>query len=243
MIDFLGIGAQKSGTTWLYENLERHPQVAFSAGKELHFWDREFAAGVSVEAWLQLFPPAPEGVRQGEITPAYAILDRAVICQVFEAAPAARLFYSMRNPMARAWSSALMALERAEMVIDEASDQWFLDHFSSAGSMMRGDYETCIANWSAVYPPGSLQLILFDDVISDPRGVLVSLAGHLRIDPQFFSSLPPEEVARPVFSGSQAPIRPSLRDALAELYRPKIERLADLLQRDLGHWLSWEGSR
>lgn len=28
MLDFLGIGAQKSGTTWLYEQLRRHPQVA-----------------------------------------------------------------------------------------------------------------------------------------------------------------------------------------------------------------------
>lgn len=241
MIDFVGIGAQKSGTTWLYENLQRHPQLAFSAGKELHFWDRDFPAGASVDSWLKLFPPAGDGIKQGEITPAYAILDRSTISRVFEAAPRARLFFSMRNPMARAWSSALMALERAEMVIEEASDQWFLDHFSSAGSMMRGDYATCIANWRAVFPLDSLQLIFFDDVTRDPRGVLTSLARHLGVDPGFFTSMPPEEAAQPVFSGSRARIRPALLSALRQLYRPKIESLEQLLQRDLGHWLTWEG--
>ncbi len=33
-VDFLGIGMQKGGTTWLYHQLSRHPQVAFPRGKE-----------------------------------------------------------------------------------------------------------------------------------------------------------------------------------------------------------------
>lgn len=36
---FLGIGAHKSGTTWLYENLKRHPNVWLPPVKELHFFD------------------------------------------------------------------------------------------------------------------------------------------------------------------------------------------------------------
>jgi hypothetical protein len=31
-VDFLGIGVQKGGTTWLYHQLARHPQVAFPRG-------------------------------------------------------------------------------------------------------------------------------------------------------------------------------------------------------------------
>jgi hypothetical protein len=37
--DFLGIGAQKSGTTWLHDNLSRHPQVWLPPIKELHHLD------------------------------------------------------------------------------------------------------------------------------------------------------------------------------------------------------------
>jgi hypothetical protein len=40
MPDLLGIGAQRSGTTWLWENIRRHPDVWFWRTKELHFFDR-----------------------------------------------------------------------------------------------------------------------------------------------------------------------------------------------------------
>ena len=36
---FLCIGAHKSGTTWLYENLKRHPDVWLPPVKELHYFD------------------------------------------------------------------------------------------------------------------------------------------------------------------------------------------------------------
>lgn len=38
--DFLCIGSQKSGTTWLYDQLERHPQIWLPPIKELHYFDR-----------------------------------------------------------------------------------------------------------------------------------------------------------------------------------------------------------
>ena len=37
--DFLCIGAQKAGTTWLHDNLRRHPQVWLPPVKELHYLD------------------------------------------------------------------------------------------------------------------------------------------------------------------------------------------------------------
>ena len=57
MLDFLGIGAQKAATTWLYANLDLHPQIAFPAGKEVHFWDRR--EGREPEEWLKLFAELP----------------------------------------------------------------------------------------------------------------------------------------------------------------------------------------
>jgi hypothetical protein len=37
--DFLGIGAQKAGTTWLHRNLALHPDVWLPPVKEIHFFD------------------------------------------------------------------------------------------------------------------------------------------------------------------------------------------------------------
>jgi|YNPMSStandDraft_1061717.scaffolds.fasta_scaffold11919_4 hypothetical protein len=39
--DFLGIGAQKAGTTWLHHNLARHPQIWLPPVKELHYLDHD----------------------------------------------------------------------------------------------------------------------------------------------------------------------------------------------------------
>ncbi len=37
--DFLGIGAQKSATTWLHGNLQRHPRIWLPPVKELHYFN------------------------------------------------------------------------------------------------------------------------------------------------------------------------------------------------------------
>ncbi|MCF6149409.1 MAG: sulfotransferase [Candidatus Kuenenia sp.] len=38
--DFLCIGAQKSGTTWLYRNMQQHPDIWLPPIKEIHFFDK-----------------------------------------------------------------------------------------------------------------------------------------------------------------------------------------------------------
>jgi len=40
--DFLCIGAPKTGTTWLYKHLSRHPEIWIPPVKELHHFDRLF---------------------------------------------------------------------------------------------------------------------------------------------------------------------------------------------------------
>ena len=39
--NFLCIGAQRSGTTWLYANLQKHPDVWMTPVKELHYFDQK----------------------------------------------------------------------------------------------------------------------------------------------------------------------------------------------------------
>lgn len=235
-MDFLGIGAQKAGTTWLFAMLSRHPQVRFPAGKEAHFWDYYLDRGLD---WYRgLFePPAQPGVCQGDITPAYAILERDVIEQVARAFPRVRLIYIIRNPVDRAWSSALMALQRAEMSIDEASDQWFCDHFRSRGSSRRGDYETCIRNWVSVYGSEPLLMLRYESIAREPRALLQRVAAHIGVDEACFAMLSDEELAARVFSGTGQPLRPSLRSVLEEMYRDKVRSLSNYLGLELD-WLS-----
>ena len=42
-IDFLGIGAQRAGTSWLWVQLKKHPRIWMPPRKELHYFDRSEA--------------------------------------------------------------------------------------------------------------------------------------------------------------------------------------------------------
>lgn len=254
MVDFLGIGVQKGGSTWLFHQLSKHPQIAFPRGKEVHFWNHYGASkGNNVNEWVQMLTPQlpttahGRPVRTGEITPAYALLPVKTIAILHQYCPDIRLFISLRNPLERAWSAALMGLSRAEMFAHEASDAWFIDHFHSSASRARGDYAACIQRWRAVFPVEQLMIILQDEISTTPAAVLEGLAGHLRIDAADFAALPREELAcmvvpeifslHPNYKPNQGlPLRPSLLDPLLELYIPHIDRLEVLLGRDLSYW-------
>jgi hypothetical protein len=235
MLDFLGIGAQKCGTTWLFELLSLHPRVRFPAGKEVHYWDSHRDRGI--DWYKSLFAGQPPSAVVGEITPAYAILPTDTIAEVARTFPALRLIYLLRNPIERAWSAALMAMQRAELEIDEATDQWFIDHFESKGSRARGDYETCIRNWRAAFSDEQLALILHERIRTQPFDVYARCCAHLGIEAHDTPEIR-AQVGRIVFAGPGSPIRPALREYLRARYRPKVESLSRYLDTDLSTWLA-----
>ncbi|HJT80854.1 MAG TPA: sulfotransferase [Chthoniobacterales bacterium] len=60
--DFIGIGAQKAGTGWLYEQLRNHPDFWMPPMKELHYFDR-IAANPQVQRSLPSARKEPDRIR------------------------------------------------------------------------------------------------------------------------------------------------------------------------------------
>jgi hypothetical protein len=230
MIEFLGIGAQKAGTSWLYEKLSLHPEIAFPGGKEVHFWDKKIKLGI--EWYRSRFSGHKfDGKVCGEITPAYSILPIETIRQCHANFPDLRLIYLLRNPVERAWSSAKMALDRAEMSIHEASDQWFIDHFKSRGSMMRGDYQTCIQNWLSCYRREQLLVCFFEELLGAPELFLKKCFQHIGVSADLYDwSM---DFKQPVHRGIPGDIPANLRSVLEEIYTPKIDSLQEYLEMTL----------
>lgn len=230
MLDFLGIGAQKAGTTWLYAQLSRHPEVRFPAGKEVHFWD--LYQGQGLDWYRSLFAREIPGMIQGEITPAYGILSPSVIGEIHHAFPSLKLIYLVRDPIERAWSAALMNVKRAEMKPEEASDQWFIDHFRSEGSRKRGDYLACIANWQVHYPEQQLLTLCFEDIAQTPHALLTRAATHLGIDPGFFRDQQTSLLIEKFHASEKIPLRQTLKPILLDLYAPLMHKLHETLGID-----------
>jgi hypothetical protein len=62
--DFLGIGAQKAGTTWLYRNFQKHLGIWMPPEKELHFFDEKLTNPHSLRAKVLGTQPRDERWRR-----------------------------------------------------------------------------------------------------------------------------------------------------------------------------------
>lgn len=236
MIDFLGIGAQKAGTTWLFMNLSKHKDIEFPSGKELHFWNKiHNKSDADLANYLSLFSDETSS-KKGEITPAYAIIEKEIIEQIHQVNDRLRIIMILRNPIERAWSSALMALKRAEMQFDEASNQWFIDHFNSSGSLKRGDYSTCLKNWLSVFGQEQVLVEWYENIQNDPVAMLKRCCSHLGVSPTDYDSVSIDEVRRRVFEGPPDNLRKELLSELRKLYYPCIQQLETEMKVNLSHW-------
>jgi hypothetical protein len=245
MLDFLVIGAQKAGTTWLNQKLRKqHQKISFPAGKEVHFWNR--FRGQGIDWYVNLFSE-PDGRLHGDMTPAYAALPPEVIAECHGLFPNLRLIYTLRNPVERAWSAAKMDAVRAGMQVADVPDEWFLSHFRGKGSLARGDYETCIRNWLRFYCKEQLLILRFEEILNNPATYLGKCFNHLGLEtiyaPKDSSSSDLDskgeiELRMKVHVGSPEPLRPSLRAALCELYDLKIRSLSEYLEEDFSDWLA-----
>lgn len=221
MLNFLGIGTQKGGSSWLKVNLMKHPQIYLPCGgDEIHFWDQKRHLGVE---WYKGLFAANGGKICGEITPAYSILSPQIIKEIYDINPKMKIIYIIRTPAQRAWSSALMALKRAEMSIEEASDQWFLDHFNSQGSRLRGDYISCLNNWCSVFLREQILVLSYSQISENPSKFMQNCARHLGVDASFFDEGSNNIIQDKVNGGPGYPIRESLIPYLNEIYQEKQE--------------------
>ncbi len=52
--DFISIGAERAGSTWLYKNLKKHPEIWLPPVKEIHYFDEKEKLS-SVNIWDRIF--------------------------------------------------------------------------------------------------------------------------------------------------------------------------------------------
>jgi hypothetical protein len=244
--DFLVLGAQKAGTTALYEYLRRHPQISGPSWKEVSFFDRHWARG---ESWYRgNFPNVARtrGKHVGEASPSYVFHPLAPQ-RVQEVVPEARLIVLVRNPVDRALSqyNHEVALGREPLPFEEALDaeeerlrgeqermaadpRYFSREWWSHTYKARGRYAEQLERWLAVFPPEQLLVLPSDDLGSDPARAHAQVLEFLGASPQRLDSYPR------VYEREYEPMKPETRERLAAEFEEPNRRLYELLGRDLG---------
>lgn len=108
--NFLCVGAQKAGTTTLYDVLKQHPQIFLPSTKELHFFDWETHFSQGKEWYLSHFKDVQNEKAIGEITPNYMYIN-SVPKKIYDFfGKDIKLIFILRNPVKRAYSHYLMKL-------------------------------------------------------------------------------------------------------------------------------------
>lgn len=107
--DFLVIGAQRSGSTWLHELLQSHPSIFMpQRRKEVQYFNKYYDRGLD---WYRGF--FPDGKQAGvygaigEATPTY-LYKSGVPERISSALPDVKLLLILRNPADRAFSQFVM---------------------------------------------------------------------------------------------------------------------------------------
>lgn len=264
MPTFIGLGAQRAGTTWAYNCLAEHPDVFMTLKKELHFFYVNYGHGL---AWYEeQFAGAGGRKARGEITPDYLYHENA-IRNIAKDVPGVRTFVILRNPVDRALSAYALHHQRyAGMSFVEACAD-------DPELVERGLYHRHLQTVFKHLARDSVAIFFYDDLESRPREFVRSLYEFAGVDPDFVPSSLDTRYNRVVMPGLQRALmtarlgwvidgvkrtrlgtwirrrnassrresgvaRPADLEDLRERFREDVERLSVLVGRDLRPWLA-----
>src|SRR5918994_2465479 len=236
--DFVGIGAQRCGTTWWFGGaLQTHPLVAIPPGrrKEFHFFDRYWTEDVEPDfaARYARFFPRPEGSITGEWTPGY-MCDPWAVPLLAEAAPEARYLIMLRDPVERYRSDIAAVLRQTRERGYNAISIVIANHV-----ILHSMYHWQVKRALEILGRDRVLVLQYERCVDDPLEQMQRTQVFLGLEP-----LPdaPRALRRWVSSGwnpsrENPPLPARLRSELTSVLADDVQQVAALCpDLDLGLW-------
>lgn len=189
-VDFLGLGAQKAGTSWLHRMLDAHPQIfmARAADKDLRFFGAHYDYGY---AWYERHFTADGGaVRRGEFSTSYFYSQEAP-ARVRRYNPQVRLVLSLRDPVDRLISHHRHEIRTGRLGADVPLATALADNPSYVEQSM---YFTQLERWLEHFPLTSFHIVIFEELFGDPARALCDLYAFIGVSPSFVPESMQEKV-------------------------------------------------
>ncbi|WP_164775259.1 sulfotransferase domain-containing protein [Nocardioides pantholopis] len=171
--NFLYVGPDKAGSSWLHEVLLKHHDVYLTPAKDLYFFDRYYDRGL---AWYaDQFRDARAERVVGEICQDYLFHPRAAE-RIHDTLGPVRVMVSLRDPVERAWSSYLYMRKHGI-----GPDTFAAALRSHPELLEHGRYATGLDRFLQRFPRELVHVALFDDLSADPQSFLDSVTDFLDV--------------------------------------------------------------
>ena len=259
--DFLCVGVHKGGTTWLYQQLDSHPDFWMPPLKELHYFDqlsrvqrpssprcrderdRRFLESINslsakpyidFEHYAQLFEPKGS-LLSGDISPNYSTLRNKIVRQIVRYFPKLKVIFLARDPVERVWSHLSMEVHYHQIEAFDVSD---IDEVNRnllrRGLLLRSYPSAVVARWKRYVDPDRFRIYFFDDLQRNPTELRRSILGFLGADPD----KPPSRVPSDNTWGSmeKLPLTDKIRSHLAQFFKKELKTCAARLGGAARDW-------
>jgi len=191
MVDFIGIGAQRCATSWLYASLHEHPEIC-APEKEIHFFSRPRYEEKGIEWYKNLFSSRCSGDSiKGEFSTSYLYHEDAAR-RIREHFPDTKILVSLRDPVDRAISQYALHAKAGFLKPEEVSFEQFVKTEKSA--LEQGLYYEQLKRYFDTFPREAIHIILKENVDADPASVVKELYSFLGVDPNFVPPLLDREI-------------------------------------------------
>jgi hypothetical protein len=172
--NFLYVGPDKAGSSWLHEMLLKHPDVYLTPAKDLYFFDRYYDRGT---AWYaSQFRDAGDQKIVGEVCQDYLFHPQAA-ARIEETLGPVRVMVSLRDPVERAWSSYLYM--RKHGIGPDTFGKALRDR---PELLEHGRYATGLDRFLERFPRELVHVALFDHLAKDPQGYLDAVTSFLGVE-------------------------------------------------------------
>src|SRR6188472_314409 len=260
--DFLCVGVHKGGTTWLYQQLDSHPDFWMPPLKELHYFDqlsrvqrpssprcrderdRRFLESINslsakpyidFEHYRELFEPKGP-LLSGDISPNYSTLSNKIIRQIVGYFPKLKVIFLARDPVERVWSHLSMEVHYHQI---ESFDVTDIDEVNRnllrRGLLLRSYPSAVVARWKHHVHPDRFRIYFFDDLQRNPAELRHSILDFLGADSNKPASrMLPESNS---WAGMEKlPLTDKIRSHLAQFFKKELKTCAARLGGAARDW-------
>lgn len=176
-IDFIGIGASKAGSTYIWKCLEEHPQICGPKGyKEIAFFSAAYKKGMT---WYEsLFKTCNTGKIKGEFTPGYLACSKCSQ-RIKDNFPEVKIIAILRNPVDRAFSQ-YRADKKADLQCARLSFEEALKTKNKFTN--QGLYFQHLKRYFDIFPRDNIKILIFEEVKKEPLKYIQEVYDFLGVD-------------------------------------------------------------